>query len=179
MNRSVQGLLALIVCSALIASAWGETPREPSAEPDRDYSRGFETLRNLGLPDVTYATYVKLTGGHKEVYQGSERHGFHLGELSGRAWLLGTREHGAAVVVPVDGTGLLNVTNLDVFARERTASPRKDPTEERRLHLARWTPADPHNDFQAVTNRLSQLKGSGEAFGRYLIVAAHFHRAGF
>lgn len=101
-----------------------------TAAPARDYAGGFARLRELGLPDATGATYVRLSGEYVRL--------FTEGQFKGNAWLLGEQS----------GKGTLIVDQKKVAVYEREAP---DSRESRA-----WKPADLDADAKTLAKMLDQ-----------------------
>lgn len=195
MNQPVYLLFVVLLFAASGSPTQDEVVGSRALFPaGGDCSRGLESLFNLGLPDVAHALYVNLARRHGESYRGAEAGDFDCSWLPGRAWLLKTEDGGKAWAVPVDGTRVLEVTNLHMIAREaktgdnlhkgeRPPSAKAGEGAGYGRNIVRCSPADPREDLAVVTNRLASQTDTDRygrvPYGPYMILAANLHRAGF
>ncbi|MEX2580239.1 MAG: hypothetical protein WD342_14370 [Verrucomicrobiales bacterium] len=163
---------ALLLIAGVVASG------SISGLPARDFSRAFDNLRALGLPDTRLAAFGKVSprggmGGPIRVNQAGEMFpGLHGFEAKGNAWRLvegGENDAGTFSV-------LLQNAKRYTFAKEGAS-----PADE----TATWTDVGVDTQWKQISDWLEEpdflerVQNQAATSGSLLLFAAHLHRNGF
>lgn len=150
------GLLALTMAAA-----------EPAA-PQQDYSKGFEKLFALGLPDISTAKCVTINA--RGINQGDGSYWQYELKTKGTGWLLSESTNGPSLAV-IGQAMVLPVWKSDVLERIRRSETKSRPaaTSPRRFSPyetapqdgrmgADWIAANYTNDLALILKRLDPPK---------------------
>jgi hypothetical protein len=163
-----KAFLAALLGSIAIGPGLAAEPAAQPAAPAQDYSKGFEKLFALGLPDVSTGRCVQINvrgmvGGEGSYWQ------YQL-KARGNGWLLSESTNGPSQAVIGQAT-VLPVWKSDVLTRMRRSEAKAKPasTEQRSppqfyveprdgRMAADWTPVNFTNDLAQVLARIDPPK---------------------
>lgn len=166
----------------------------------QDYSGGIARFRQLGLPDVKDAKYVKVTDAYGNDHSyGMDRRG---PKLAGNGWLLSTNTNGISVVLM---NHLTKQRRIDRKVQEKRQQKRMEEMEAKAkeggdevgmvlddpldmMQTGKFKEVDLKKDLDALLAHLKKKPGAtkrsrfssgGQNWGNQFLFAAHAHQKGF
>ncbi len=146
----------------------------------QDYSKAFQNLRELGLPDVSSAEYGNISAPGAGSYGGWDPYASFPNlrnlQLKGNGWRLPIVDRATPVEKDV----------FEVVLQQASVTPftSREPEEDSILKLGEWSPADLKADVALILKSFddedfsSALSGNFNISGKFLLLASHLDAKG-